>query len=128
MALQAAGSWLFETCCAAIGNDCHRNDHSPNGYCDDRTSSSDWLFGLWPGPPQRFEPTGHDTYYQFVAPDLWPQWGDLGDLAIGGYGGAPGGTEAGCRQGGTYRKGKGGGVCGRGHNWGATDVEVWYPR
>ena len=132
VALQAAGSWLFETCCAAIGNDCHRNDHSPNGFCDDRTSSSDWLFGLWPGPPQRFEPTGTnnkyqyvDTKYQHAEADYWPVWGGNNDLQIGTRG-APGGSHGGCHQGDTYR-GTSGEICGGTHNWGATDVEVWYP-
>ena len=49
--LQAAGSWSYDACCAVPGNDCHRDD---GGYCYDRASSSDWLFGLWPGAPQRF--------------------------------------------------------------------------
>ncbi len=37
------------------------------------------------------------------------------------------GSEATCAQGTTYR-GTGGEICGGEHNWGATDVEVWYPR
>ena len=69
--LQAAGSWSVDACCAVPGNDCHRDD----GYCIDRASSSDWLFGLWPGPPQRFEPTGTDTYYyQWIVAGRWPGW------------------------------------------------------
>ena len=32
-----------------------------------------------------------------------------------------------CTQGGTYR-GTDGEICGGDGNWGATDVEVWYPR
>ena len=122
--LQAAGSWSYDACCAVPGNDCYQ--HPP--YCDDRASSSDWLFGLWPGPPQRFEPTGTDTDYQAVEADEWPQWGgDLkdNDLRIG-IDGAPGGLGS-CNQGGTYR-GTEGEICGGRHNWGATDVEVWYPR
>ena len=98
------------------------------GYCDDRTSSSDWLFGLWPGPPQRFEPTGADTDYQFVEAYEWPIWGYYGggDLAIGDTSGAPG-VRGSCSQGTTYR-GTSGEICGGNENWGATDVEVWYPR
>eukprot|EP01045_Picozoa_sp_COSAG04_P025371 COSAG04_NODE_3319_length_2939_cov_23.714085_2_plen_73_part_01 len=65
------------------GNFCYTTD-----TCIDRASSSDWLFGLWPGPPQRFEPTGADTNYQNVGADRWPVWGS--DLAIGSSSGAPG--------------------------------------
>ena len=76
------------------GNDCH------GASCDDHTSSSSWLFGLGPGPPQRFEPTGTDTTYQYVRVDVtwadyWPAWGDYGgspDLLIG-TSGAPGGSH-----------------------------------
>ena len=80
----------MDACCAVPANECRRpNDDS----CVDRTSSSDWLFGLWPGPPQRFEPTGTDTTYQRIYTDAWPlwgiggaiggDWGNYGDLAIG---------------------------------------------
>eukprot|EP01045_Picozoa_sp_COSAG04_P011133 COSAG04_NODE_709_length_10902_cov_2.887346_2_plen_127_part_00 len=126
--MQAAGSWSKDACCAAHGNDCRRDLHPP--YCIDRASSSDWLFGLWPGPPQRFEPTGANTYYQFAAAVQWPQWGSrsdpaYADLRIGGSG-APGEHGA-CLQGRTYR-GTPNEICGGNNNWGATDVEVWYPR
>ena len=125
--LQAAGSWSVDACCAVHGNDCDHRDDGHN-YCSDRTSSSDWLFGLWPGPPQRFEPTGTDTYYQAVVTDEWPQWGQY-DLTIGESrtSGAPGGSAGYCNQGITYR-GTDGEICGGTYNWGATDVEVWYPR
>ena len=104
------------------GNRCF----SDTGDCYDRASSSDWLFGLWPGPPQRFEPTGTDTYYQYVEADRWPNWGNgYGDLYIGNSG-APGGSDGYCDQGSTYR-GAYGEICGGDRNWGATDVEVWYP-
>ena len=142
---QAAGSWSRDACCAVPGNTCDRQ----NNRCIDRASSSDWLFGLWPGPPQRFEPTGTDTDYQVVYADRWPGWGG-DDLDIG-TSGAPGGSHGYCDQGGTYRgthgeicggeynwcdqgrtyRGKvntGGEICGGDRNWGATDVEVWYPR
>ena len=89
----------MDACCAVAGNDCHR-DHDPP-YCTDHTSSSDWLFGLWPGPPQRFEPTGTSTYYQIV--NLWPHWGNFDDLSISQGGGAPGGSHGRCSQGHTYR-------------------------
>ena len=122
--LQAAGSWSVDACCAVHGNDCNRYANPP--FCIDRASSSDWLFGLWPGPPQRFEPTGADTGYQRVWADAWPAWGNGFDLAIGQTSGAPGGSDGYC-QGGTYR-GTEGEICGGDNNWGATDVEVWYPR
>ena len=127
--LQAAGSWSVEACCAVPGNDCNRNSHPPQ--CWDRTSSSDWLFGLGPGPPQRFGPTGTDTHYQWVWRDEWPKWGVggggwSGDLAIG-YGNPPGRSHGFCDQGNTYR-GTEGEICGGNNNWGATDFEVWYPR
>eukprot|EP01045_Picozoa_sp_COSAG04_P032837 COSAG04_NODE_6571_length_1302_cov_3.160432_1_plen_129_part_00 len=121
--LQAVGGWSVDACCAVHGNECH-----PGDYCYDHTSSSDWLFGLWPDPPQRFEPTGTNTAYQYVGADDWPQWGSYGhgDLHIGVNGGAPGGSHGNCRQGGTYR-GTDGEICGGKQNWGATAVEVWYP-
>ena len=114
--LQAAGSWSVDACCAVHGNTCYRDDHFSDGtpyfnpcsgqgcdHCYDYASSSDWLFGLWPGPPQRFEPTGTDTNYQHVDAD-WPNWGYAGaDLAIGGHSGAPGGSAGYCHQGRTYR-------------------------
>ena len=120
---QAAGSWSVDACCAVPGNERYR---SGNNGCWDRTSSSDWLFGLWPGPSQRFEPIGTDTAYQAVRAGEWPAWGGYGDLAIGLTSGAPG-ERGQCNQGGTYR-GTEGEICGGTGNWGATDVEVWYPR
>ncbi len=122
MWVQAAGSWSVEACCAVPGNDC-----DPGYSCADRTSSSSWLFGLWPGPPQRFEPRGTDTHYQNVDAGWWPQWGWGDDLLIGQTSGAPGGSHGDCDQGRIYR-GTPGEICGGAGNWGATDVEVWYPR
>ena len=94
--LQAASSWSLDACCA--GNDCCRGESGDpcwgDTYCYDRASSSDWLFGLWPGPPQRFEPTGTDTIYQRVGADHWPYWGNEGDLIIG----AASGGEIGCAR------------------------------
>ena len=128
--MQAAGSWSLDACCAVPGNDCYRGGCGGADCCTDRASSSDWLFGLWPGPPQRFEPTGTDTAYQAVRRNTWPIWGDGNvidpDLAIGYRSGAPGGSGGDCRQGNTYR-GTMGEICGD-DNWGATDVEVWYFR
>ena len=129
----------MDACCAAAGNICHRDQ-----YCDDHASSSDWLFGLGPGvghvpghvpgagrPPQRFEPIRTDTAYQTVWADWWPEWGFGADLGIGRHdagrtSGAPGGSDGVCAQGYTYR-GTVGEICGGDGNWGATDVEVWYP-
>ena len=71
--VQAAGSWSVDACCAVPGNDCG-TDPTYGSYCVDRASSSDWLFGLWPGPPQRFEPTGTNTNYRTVR--FWPKWGE----------------------------------------------------
>ena len=124
----------MDACCAVHGNGCG------NG-CDDHASSSSWLFGLWPGPPQRFDPKKKkkkkhiDTDYQPVKANWWPTWGladergSASDLAIGTTGGAPGpgGSYGMCDQGGTYH-GTGGEICGGDRNWGATGVEVWYPR
>ena len=129
--VQAAGSWSVDACCAVHGNDCCRGETAPpchgHTYCFDRASSSDWLFGLWPGPPQRFEPTGTNTWYQTTWADHWPKWGGSGDLDVGQTSGAPGGSRGYCDQGGTYR-GTHGEICGGYANWAATDVEVWYPR
>ena len=120
------------------GNQCIHDDPTRGSFCWDRASSSDWLFGLWPGPPQRFEPTSHGTDYQHVHEDSrpprttvlggqWPGWGgENNDLSIGANSGAPGGSGGWCDQGGTYR-GTEGEICGGDRNWGATAVEVWYP-
>ena len=84
--VQAASSWSVDACCAKPGNG---NDCT---ICIDHTSSSDWLFGLWPGPPQRFEPNGFardKPDYQFVSAGQWPEWGLNADLRIGDSG-APG--------------------------------------
>ena len=122
----------MDACCAVPGNECYDSNFDPCSgsgcyECVDRASSSDWLFGLWPGPPQRFEPTGTDTGYQHVRAGWWPQWGTGLDLAIGRTR-APGGEHGTCQlQGATYR-GTEGEICGGDNNWGVTDVEVWYPR
>ena len=80
---------------------------------------------------RQFEPTGHDTDYQYVREDFWPSWGG-DDLAIGESSGAPGGTEGSCQwgrpsSGGPTFRGRSGEVCGGQQNWGPTEVEVWYP-
>ena len=91
------------------------------------------MFGLAPGTPVRFTPTGDDHHHHFqtAAPGAWPSWGAAGDLTLGS-GGTPG-RLARCDGGGTYA-GRPGQICGGEYNWGpgrwgadGTEVEVWYP-
>ena len=95
---QAAGSWSKTACCAGSGNDC---TSCGKDCCVDRTASSDFLFRLQPGEPERFLPkggTGDDaTKYQYVDPSWWPTWGAANDLGMGDQ-----------------------------YSWGPTDVEVWF--
>ena len=115
---QAEGSWSKERCCAVQGNDCHST------YCVDHTSSSDYLYRLSPGEPERYETIpGGDTRYQVAKPTYWPTFGDGSDLFIG-YNGPPG-TDGYCDQGQTYR-GSPNAACGGERNWGHTDLEVWF--
>ena len=58
---------------------------------------------------------------------MWGNNAGVVELDSGFDSGAPGGSHAECDQGGTYR-GTRGEICGGDNNWGATDVEVWYPR
>jgi hypothetical protein len=91
----------------------------------DRTASSDYLYRLSPGEPERYEPIpGGITIYQRVAPTYWPTFGSGWDLSIGSNG-PPGGTHGMCPQGHTYRGGDNA-VCGGDSNWGHTDLEVWF--
>eukprot|EP01046_Picozoa_sp_COSAG06_P104919 COSAG06_NODE_51130_length_314_cov_0.716279_1_plen_75_part_01 len=63
---QAEGSWSWERCCAVQGNACGSD------YCWDGTSSSDYLYRLSPGEPERYEPIpGGDTDYQYANPIRW---------------------------------------------------------
>ena len=56
---QAEGSWSKERCCAVQGNECG------SAYCYDRASSSDYLYRLSPGEPERYEVIpGGDAEYQ----------------------------------------------------------------
>eukprot|EP01046_Picozoa_sp_COSAG06_P012223 COSAG06_NODE_711_length_12877_cov_16.318281_12_plen_148_part_00 len=115
---QAEGSWSKERCCAVQGNTCY------SIACDDHTSSSDYLYRLSPGEPERYETIpGGNTRYQQAAPTLWPVFGDWGDLVIGSYG--PPGANGFCDQGGTCR-GSPNAACGGDSNWGHTDLEVWF--
>ena len=117
---QAAGPWSKTACCAVSANTCKGT------YCIDRAASSDFLFRLQPGEPERFLPkggTGDDaTWYQLVVPVYWPIWGDGRDLTMGSNG-PPGGY---CDQGSTYA-GSPNEACGGDYGtWGPTDVEVWF--
>ena len=123
--LQAAGSWSKTACCAANANcgDCG------SGCCIDRSASSNFLFRLQPGEPERFLPKGGTsddaTRYQRVSQSDWPEWG-WGDLVMGNMGrNGPPGTSGFCDQGTTYA-GRPNEACGGNRNWGPTDVEVWF--
>ena len=72
--------------------------------------------------PERFGPTGTDTYYQAVVPSYWSAWGGGDDLHMGQDG--PPGTNGHCDQGSTYA-GSPNQICGGEYNWGETQLEVW---
>eukprot|EP01046_Picozoa_sp_COSAG06_P012321 COSAG06_NODE_721_length_12803_cov_167.866105_8_plen_122_part_00 len=114
---QAEKSWSKDRCCEVDGNGCGSSG------CVDRTASSDYLYRLSPGDPERYEPIpGGNTAYQHAHPTSWPNFGSGDDLTIG-YNGPPG-TNGFCSQGGTYR-GSRNEACGGFLNWGHTDLEVW---
>ena len=116
---QAEGSWSYERCCAVQGNNCL------SSFCEDHTSSSDYLYRLSPGEPKRYEPIpGGYTQYQRAGPAYWPTFGGHDDLCIGYLNGPPG-TGGYCPQGATYR-GSPNAACGGDGNWGHTDLEVWF--
>eukprot|EP01046_Picozoa_sp_COSAG06_P009927 COSAG06_NODE_530_length_14570_cov_23.269435_18_plen_146_part_00 len=116
---QAEGSWSKERCCAVQGNICGST------YCIDRTASSDYLYRLSPGEPERYETIpGGSTNYQRATPTFWPYFGNGCDLDIG-YDNGPPGTGGYCSQGTTYR-GSPDAACGGYQNWGHTDLEVWF--
>ena len=93
-------------------------------------AAGDFLFRLGPGATLvAYRPTGKFTDYQYCDPGLWPLWGRGawgigGDLSFGGSG-ALGQSYAQCYQGNTYA-GEPNDACGGDHNWGATEMEVWY--
>ena len=117
---QAEGSWSKERCCAVQGNTCGST------ACDDHTSSSDYLYRLSPGEPERYETIpGGDAGYQQASPTYWPAFGSGADELRIGYDGPPGGTHGCCDQGYTYR-GSHDAACGGDSNWGHTDLEVWF--
>ena len=113
------------TACCAANLGC---GGSGTGHCWDRSASSDFLFRLQPGEPERFPPKGGTgsaaTEYQAVAPSYWPVWGYGFDLTMGD-GGPPGGDGGYCGQGTTYA-GSPNEACGGYGTWGPTDVEVWF--
>jgi hypothetical protein len=123
---QAEGSWSKERCCAVQGNDCRSSPGQGSTYCCDHTSSSDYLYRLSPGEPERYETIpGGSTYYQGANPTNWPMFGNVADndLRIG-WNSLPG-TYGYCDQGHTYR-GSYNEACGGEMNWGHTDLEVWF--
>jgi hypothetical protein len=121
----AVRSWNGSACCAISANTC---EAPPATNCIDRTAASNFIFRLQPDQPQRFMPLGFGgddgTRFQNPGPTYWPSWG-YNDLIMGGLGGPPGGTYGYCLQGRTY-EGVYDEACGGTHNWGPTDLEVWY--
>ena len=89
--------------------------------CLDRASSSDWLFGLCPGHPQRFEPIDGAGYYQWVRADGWPCWGRGHDLDFGKELG-----KGSCDQGASFAGTKDQ-ICGGVKSWGEVHLETWFP-
>ena len=89
-------------------------------------AAGDFLFRLGPEAAAAYRPTGTDTTYQVRDPGNWPKWGSGTDLHFGGYGPAALGANGHCDQGHTYA-GAPNAACGGDHNWGATEMEVWYP-
>ena len=89
-------------------------------------TAANFIFGLGPGAPARFDPTHkYDGGYQFNAPRFWPTWGgpSNADLLMGDYEGPPS-TSGMCSQGVIYG-GHANQICGGLHNWGETEIEVW---
>eukprot|EP01050_Picozoa_sp_SAG11_P009782 SAG11_NODE_944_length_6433_cov_3.988949_4_plen_1128_part_00 len=125
-----------------------------NGYCRTQACSEDFLFRLGPGAAALYRPragglvrTDYEydwdwpTRYHMSGPEYWPKWGgdDLDFGTFGPVGGHGGGTEdANCNGLGNTYEGLGltgaelrNDVCGgprggRGVEWGATEMEVWY--
>ena len=148
---QASGSWGAEECCKNSANGCHNRNGGAYGIsCWDRTASADFIFGLAPGRPAKFGPTGANTNYHLASGlGAWPRWGygpapyHPSDLNFGLSGGAMGhrGYSGFCAQGSTYG-GQPNQICGggdvvwgengthwqqlgNGKPWGTTQMEVW---
>ena len=79
--------------------------------CIDKTASSDYVYRLSPGEPERYAPTGSNRNYQSANPAWWPTFGALNTGSSNG----PPGSRVSCSQ----------EVCGGDSNWGHTDLEVW---
>eukprot|EP01046_Picozoa_sp_COSAG06_P006501 COSAG06_NODE_306_length_17801_cov_6.989210_12_plen_1895_part_00 len=141
----ASVSWRMEECCAANPPDCGGAGGAGSGHCWDNTATSNFLFGIVPGPPARYDTTGMDDDYQYVAFDWWPRWGygsdtggatAHGDLNMGGMDAL--GSTGRCNQGESYA-GIPNQICGGdaalgqspygrtlgGLSWGETHMEVW---
>ena len=140
----AERSWSLDTCLVNGGD-------QPGNYCNERTASGNFIFGLEPGSPERFDPTGVDTNYQRTGPSYWPVWGLHGalssgyngyDLSMGTGNGPPGTNQADCFVGQTYGASQPDQICGRTavnccpaewsttsthavDGWGTTEIEVW---
>ena len=100
-------------------------DPCTKGYHWASGAANDFLFRLGPDTAASYRPSGANTDYQYCSPGYWPEWGDGGSLSFG-YEGLPLGANGRCHQGGTY-VGAPNAACGGQSNWGATDMEVWYP-
>eukprot|EP01046_Picozoa_sp_COSAG06_P070869 COSAG06_NODE_20012_length_813_cov_0.882353_1_plen_194_part_10 len=121
----AEHSWGLAACCIVSGNE-PLTINEPFDRCYDHTSSSDFIFGLSPGAPQRFAPIpGGIGNYQVVSASRWPVWDNA--LSMGSSV-APGGSGRCDSQGRTYA-GSPNQVCGDNgyvyRSWGATELEVW---
>ena len=114
----------MDECCNDRRNECQPNNMP---LCWDRTASSNYIYRLSPGDPERYEPTGGNANYQMASP-YWPSFGSTGsgvfwqgDLEFGGLGSEEGGN---CDHQGTTYRGSPNAACGNNH-WGHTDLEVW---
>eukprot|EP01052_Picozoa_sp_SAG31_P029471 SAG31_NODE_2932_length_4897_cov_9.890163_1_plen_1249_part_00 len=127
----AEHSWSSDACCLDGANQCYPTS------CVDQTAAANFIFGLAPGAPERFDYSGTAIgihRYQQANPAYWPTWGQSGDLWIG-RDGAPGAMGF-CTQGGTYA-GAPDQICGGGYDiggggpctglgcWGETRLVVW---
>ena len=93
----------------------------------DQTATGDFIFGLEPGTPSRFDPIGgrYGNDLQYNQPNNWPGWGAGHDLIIGaansrlntGY----------CTQGTTFAGSPNQVCCPSGEycDWGETQMMVW---
>jgi alpha-tubulin suppressor-like RCC1 family protein len=120
----AQQSWNKDTCCAEPLNDC------PEQYCRDHTSAANFIFGLEPGEPARFNPlaapvgsNARQWAYQNSGPDYCPAWGTISDELHTGNVGPPG-TRGRCMQGQTFA-GSYNEICGTMTPWGETRLQVW---